>query len=132
MVADLIQVRDLNTCTALEVTAGGKLFNVVVEDEVTGKQLLEKGKLKRRVTIIPLNKISTRTLEKHVVQAAEKEVRFVHVHFYKINISTKFLILTKKNKHTSFNPLVISCFHSILFRLAKTTHISHCHWLAMT
>ena len=43
--------------TALEICAGGRLYNVVVDTEVTGSQLLDKGKLKKRVTIIPLNKI---------------------------------------------------------------------------
>lgn len=44
--------------TALEITAGGRLYNVVVDTEVTGTQLLQNGKLRKRVTIIPLNKIS--------------------------------------------------------------------------
>ena len=44
--------------TALEICAGGRLYNVVVDSEVTGTQLLQKGKLKKRVTIIPLNKIA--------------------------------------------------------------------------
>ncbi|KAF4126734.1 structural maintenance of chromosome 2 [Geosmithia morbida] len=45
--------------TALEICAGGRLYNVVVDSEVTGTQLLQKGKLRKRVTIIPLNKIAT-------------------------------------------------------------------------
>lgn len=45
--------------TALEICAGGRLYNVVVDSEVTGTQLLQKGKLRKRVTIIPLNKISS-------------------------------------------------------------------------
>ncbi|KAL6711008.1 Structural maintenance of chromosomes protein 2 [Coniothyrium glycines] len=44
--------------TALEIAAGGRLYNVVVDSAATGKQLLENGKLKKRVTIIPLNKIA--------------------------------------------------------------------------
>lgn len=44
--------------TALEITAGGRLYNVVVDTEVTGTQLLQSGKLRKRVTIIPLNKIA--------------------------------------------------------------------------
>lgn len=44
--------------TALEICAGGRLYNVVVDNEVTGTQLLQHGKLRKRVTIIPLNKIS--------------------------------------------------------------------------
>ncbi|XXG98565.1 hypothetical protein Hte_004890 [Hypoxylon texense] len=45
--------------TALEICAGGRLYNVVVDSEVTGTQLLQGGKLRKRVTFIPLNKIST-------------------------------------------------------------------------
>ena len=44
--------------TALEICAGGRLYNVVVDSAETGTQLLQNGKLKKRVTIIPLNKIS--------------------------------------------------------------------------
>ncbi|TIA25545.1 putative nuclear condensin complex subunit Smc2 [Aureobasidium pullulans] len=44
--------------TALEICAGGRLYNVVVDSAQTGTQLLQNGKLKKRVTIIPLNKIS--------------------------------------------------------------------------
>ena len=45
--------------TALEICAGGRLYNVVVDSEVTGTQLLQKGRLRKRVTIIPLNKIAS-------------------------------------------------------------------------
>ena len=60
LVATLIDLdmRNFKHSTALEICAGGKLYNVVVEDERVGSQLLEKGKLRKRVTIIPLNKIN--------------------------------------------------------------------------
>jgi structural maintenance of chromosome 2 len=60
LVASLITLepQDYNKSTALEVTAGAKLFNVVVDDERVGKELLQNGRLKKRVTIIPLNKIN--------------------------------------------------------------------------
>ncbi|KAH6573873.1 hypothetical protein BASA60_005833 [Batrachochytrium salamandrivorans] len=59
-VADLINISEgnLGASTALEVCAGGKLYNVIVESEIVGSQLIQKGKLKSRVTILPLNKIS--------------------------------------------------------------------------
>jgi hypothetical protein len=38
----------------------GKLFNLVVDTEQTGKLLLQNGGLKKRVTILPLNKINNR------------------------------------------------------------------------
>lgn len=44
--------------TALEVCAGGRLYNVVVDTADTGTKLLQNGKLRKRVTIIPLNKIA--------------------------------------------------------------------------
>ncbi|KAI6245089.1 Structural maintenance of chromosomes protein 2 [Erysiphe necator] len=48
----------LDTATALEICAGGRLYNVVVDTETTGTQILQKGKLRKRITIIPLNKIT--------------------------------------------------------------------------
>ncbi|KAJ0043677.1 hypothetical protein Pint_17204 [Pistacia integerrima] len=74
VVAKLIKVRDSSTMTALEVTAGGKLFNVIVDTENTGKQLLQNGDLRRRVTIIPLNKIQSNTVPPRVQQAAARLV----------------------------------------------------------
>ncbi|KAG5556931.1 hypothetical protein RHGRI_007239 [Rhododendron griersonianum] len=59
VVAKLIKVKDSSTLSALEVAAGGKMFNVIVDTENTGKQLLQNGELRRRVTIIPLNKIQS-------------------------------------------------------------------------
>ncbi|KAK9369190.1 RecF/RecN/SMC [Lipomyces kononenkoae] len=47
------------TAVALEICAGGRLYNVVVDSDVTGTQLLERGNLQKRVTIIPLNKIAS-------------------------------------------------------------------------
>ncbi|KDO65525.1 hypothetical protein CISIN_1g001073mg [Citrus sinensis] len=74
VVAKLIKVKDSSTMTALEVTAGGKLFNVIVDTESTGKQLLQNGDLRRRVTIIPLNKIQSHTVPPRVQQAAVRLV----------------------------------------------------------
>jgi structural maintenance of chromosome 2 len=57
LVAKLMDVKDSLHATALEVVAGGKLLQVVVDEAITGKALLDRGKLQRRVTIIPLDKI---------------------------------------------------------------------------
>ena len=59
LVATLLALKpeDHGKSTALEIAAGGKLYNVVVEDERVGKDLLERGGIKKRVTLIPLNKI---------------------------------------------------------------------------
>lgn len=50
------------------------MFNVVVDTENTGKQLLQKGGLQRRVTIIPLNKIQSDPVSRKVQDAAVKLV----------------------------------------------------------
>lgn len=74
IVAQLFTLSDENmdSATALEITAGGRLYNVVVDNEIIGSQLLEKGQLRRRVTIIPLNKISSRVLPKQTVDLAKQ------------------------------------------------------------
>lgn len=59
LVANLVDLDEENfsNSTALEICAGGKLYNVVVHDEKVGSKLLKNGNLRKRVTIIPLNKI---------------------------------------------------------------------------
>ena len=58
--------------TALEICAGGRLYNVVVDSSETGTQLLQGGKLRKRVTIIPLNKISTFKASAQTIATAQK------------------------------------------------------------
>lgn len=71
IVARLIKVKNPKHSTALEVVAGGKLFQVVVDEAITGKALLSRGNLKRRVTIIPLDKITS----KGITNAANSTAR---------------------------------------------------------
>lgn len=77
MVASLVRLegKNLEGAAALEVAAGGRLFNVVVEDEKTATDLLDKGRLARRVTIIPLNKIKGKTIPAEKVKMAEQMTR---------------------------------------------------------
>lgn len=63
-VAKLVRVNDPSKATALEVAAGGRLFQVVVDTDATANDLLKNGKLVRRVTILPLNKIRHTVLDK--------------------------------------------------------------------
>lgn len=72
LVAKLIAVKDSKHATALEVVAGGKLFQVVVDEAITGKALLDRGKLQKRVTIIPLDKIHPRHISANATQRAEQ------------------------------------------------------------
>lgn len=59
------------TATALEVCAGFKLFNVVVDTDRTGSLLLDKGRLRKRITIVPLNKISSKVVRSEVLNEAK-------------------------------------------------------------
>ncbi|KAJ2322122.1 Structural maintenance of chromosomes protein 2 [Coemansia sp. RSA 2704] len=73
LVAQLFNIEDKNkfASVALEITAGGRIYNVIVEDDETGALLLKNGKLRRRVTIIPLNKIAAQQLNPDVINFAK-------------------------------------------------------------
>ncbi|KAF1995442.1 RecF/RecN/SMC protein [Amniculicola lignicola CBS 123094] len=58
--------------TALEICAGGRLYNVVVDTAETSSQLIQNGRLKKRYTIIPLNKISAFRASAEKIGAAQK------------------------------------------------------------
>lgn len=68
----LIKVRDPEACTALEVVAGAKLRNVVIDSEATGRDLL-KANTRDRVTFIPLDQIRSEP----IVSKAEKAKQLV-------------------------------------------------------
>ncbi len=70
IVARLVTVKQPQHATALEVVAGGKLYQVVVDESITGKALLSKGRLQRRVTIIPLDKIKSKRISHQNVEKA--------------------------------------------------------------
>ncbi|XP_072466568.1 structural maintenance of chromosomes protein 2 isoform X1 [Notamacropus eugenii] len=80
LVASLFNVKNASTTKALEIVAGGRLYSVVVDTEITGKKILEKGELKRRHTIIPLNKISSRCVGKETLNIAKNLVGADNVH----------------------------------------------------
>ena len=74
LVAQLFTLEERNfaASTALEICAGSRLYNVVVENETVGSQLLSGGKLRKRVTIIPLNKIAAFRATADRIGAAQK------------------------------------------------------------
>ncbi|XP_022657981.1 structural maintenance of chromosomes protein 2-like [Varroa destructor] len=70
-VCQLFQLKDRKWARAVEAAAGGKLFQVIVDNDKTAKQLLKNGQLQRRVTIIPLNKIRGSEVDQSRLQAAQ-------------------------------------------------------------
>ena len=71
IIARLVSVHHTETSTALEVVAGNRLYQVVVDDTITGKALLNNGRLERRVTIIPLDKIQPRRVTNAACERAD-------------------------------------------------------------
>lgn len=59
--------------TALEICAGGRLYNVVVDTAETSKQLIQNGRLRKRYTVIPLNKIKAFKASAEKIGAAKRE-----------------------------------------------------------
>ena len=57
---------------ALQTCAGGRLYNVVVKTSEVASQLLERGRLRKRVTMIPLDKINPNVLGAAVVERAQQ------------------------------------------------------------
>ncbi|KAF7989538.1 hypothetical protein HCN44_008212 [Aphidius gifuensis] len=74
LVCTLLRLKDKKTAYALDVAAGNRLYNVIVDTEKTSKALLQNGQLQQRVTIIPLNKISGSSIDERTIQYAEKLV----------------------------------------------------------
>eukprot|EP00968_Pinguiococcus_pyrenoidosus_P020950 scaffold2618_cov240-Pinguiococcus_pyrenoidosus.AAC.13 len=75
LVAQLITLREPQTASAIEMAAGGKLYQVVVDTAQTAQALLQRGQLKRRVTIIPLDKINGRVVNESTRSAAGRLAR---------------------------------------------------------
>lgn len=72
IIAKLVRVKDQKMTTAIEVTAGGRLYQIVVDTDATANDILKKGRLARRVTILPLNKIRHEVLSRSKVQVAKE------------------------------------------------------------
>ncbi|KAH8279499.1 hypothetical protein KR026_011688 [Drosophila bipectinata] len=74
LVGKLFKVNDMSNSMALVTAAGGGLYSYVTDDDGTSKKILQKGQLQRRVTMIPINKIQYKCLDKNVVDYAQKKV----------------------------------------------------------
>lgn len=74
LVATLISIAPSNhlAATALEICAGGRLYNVVVETAEVGKALLQRGQLRKRVTLIPLDKINPNVASEGTMRTVNK------------------------------------------------------------
>jgi len=62
---------------ALEIGGGGRLFNIVVENEIVSKQLIERESFGKNVTIIPNNKIRFKSVSQDTIAFASKVAKEV-------------------------------------------------------
>lgn len=74
MVCKLFTVRDPKYLLALSSAAGGRLMNIVTDDDATSKKLLQRGNLKQRVVMIPINKITGGCIDSRRIQRAKQLV----------------------------------------------------------
>ncbi|CAF1103666.1 unnamed protein product [Didymodactylos carnosus] len=92
LVASLFTIKDKKYSQALEVAGGSKLFNVVVDTDMTGTLLLKKGNLTRRIVFAPLNRIQGDAISKQKIDMAKREFGNDNVHLAKdlINYDKKY------------------------------------------
>ncbi|KAF6208651.1 hypothetical protein GE061_017109 [Apolygus lucorum] len=72
LLCKLFKVQDSKFNRAVETVAGGKMYNVVVDDEGISAKLIKKGNLRRRTTFAPLNKIQGSRADNRMIQKAEQ------------------------------------------------------------
>lgn len=75
VLANLLETKHEWCALALEIAAGGKLYQVVADNDETAKAILKHGRLANRVTIIPLNRISRRTVDPRKMERARQIAR---------------------------------------------------------
>ncbi|XP_059613694.1 structural maintenance of chromosomes protein 2 [Phlebotomus argentipes] len=68
---NLFSLSDMKYGLALQMCAGGSLYHVVTDTDVTSKMILQKGDLQTRTTMMPLNKISSRCMQPRTAKMAE-------------------------------------------------------------
>ncbi|CAK5079295.1 unnamed protein product [Meloidogyne enterolobii] len=72
VVAKLFKLKDPKFATALEVVAGGRLYNIVVNKAEVAKVLIDKKCIQNRVTMLPMDKIEVRgVVSKRQIQEAK-------------------------------------------------------------
>ncbi|XP_055343015.1 LOW QUALITY PROTEIN: structural maintenance of chromosomes protein 2-like [Paramacrobiotus metropolitanus] len=74
-VATLFKVSDKTRfLAAIDAATGGRKFNFAVEDDITAKSLLTEGQIRRRVTILPLNRMRGPSISDAEMERIRKKV----------------------------------------------------------
>ena len=89
-VIDLITLRDNRYAFAAENAAGGRLYNIIVEDTESATILMRENVLRRRSTVIPLNKIQYREPKHSALQRAAEIDPSAHLIVDELDYDPKF------------------------------------------
>ncbi|KRY08260.1 Structural maintenance of chromosomes protein 2 [Trichinella patagoniensis] len=73
-VAELIRIKNPRMAVALDVTAGGKLYSVVIDSSETVRMLNDAKCLKQRTTFLPLDAVESKVLNRDVIRRAKSLV----------------------------------------------------------
>jgi structural maintenance of chromosome 2 len=98
VVCNLFKLKSLDCALAIEKAVGGKLYNVIVKDEETGKAIIKNGQLRERRTLIPLDKINGSDTDPRALKAAQHLVGKENVD-YAINLVQYDSRLTQAMKY---------------------------------
>ncbi|ELP91919.1 nucleoporin nup211, putative [Entamoeba invadens IP1] len=71
-VLNLVVPNDMKYASALEIAAGAKLFHVVCDSDATATLVMQRGGLKKRMTFVPLNKISPQVANPNQIRKAKE------------------------------------------------------------
>lgn len=74
VIASLFKVKDPKYFKAIEKAAGGKLYNVAVDNEETAKLILNKCHLDRKRTFLPINVLRGKAVDQTALRNAERLV----------------------------------------------------------
>ena len=106
VICNLFKVKNMEYALAIEKAAGGALYNVVVKDEQTGKELLERGQMRERRTLVPLDRIRGNDTDPRALRKAQDIVGKENVD-YAINYIDYDSTLSQTMKYVFGDTLIV-------------------------
>merc|ERR1711892_867980 len=114
LVANLLQVNNMDYVAAIEKAAGQKLYNLVVDSSATAQFLMKNKCLKRQVTMIPLDRIRAR---------AQIDPRKVQLGKQRVGAQNCFALRSLVRSAPEFNDVLDFCFNGVM--VARTDDMAH-------
>jgi len=114
LVANLLQVNNMDYVAAIEKAAGQKLYNLVVDSSATAQFLMKNKCLKRQVTMIPLDRIRAR---------AQIDPRKVQLGKQRVGAQNCFALRSLVRSAPEFNDVLDFCFNGVM--VARTNDMAH-------